>query len=167
MDHGVSTRQVPAINANALQTEPNRQATESSHENYAPDAFLCNTSVEDQPQDRPVPAEAADKMSPAVVALARHGSDELVDVLVAYEDMLSDAELAAMNGRMMRNFANLEIAQVQIPAASIGRLGLDDGIAHLSLDEPVMGASAKARKTAIPAQSSTLPHFPSSGICSA
>ncbi|MEO0972027.1 MAG: S8 family peptidase, partial [Pseudomonadota bacterium] len=97
------------------------------------------------PKGAQVPGDR-DKMSHAVAALAWRGGDDLVDVLVGYDELPASPQLVAMGGRTLRDFPLVGVAHVQLPASSLAALSLDQGVSLLSLDEPVAGASANARK---------------------
>ncbi|MEO0973584.1 MAG: LamG-like jellyroll fold domain-containing protein, partial [Pseudomonadota bacterium] len=90
------------------------------------------------------------KMGQALAALVSDGGDERVN-LIAHLDAqpeLFDAErLAALGGVLTHEYEALNMRAVSIPAAALEDLALDPHVTTMSLDRPVVAASASARAT--------------------
>ncbi|MEN7342551.1 MAG: S8 family peptidase [Pseudomonadota bacterium] len=101
---------------------------------------------------------ASVKMSAPVLRLAEQGGNELVDLMVRYEqhpEMFDDDRVAALGGEVLRSYESFEMRAIRLPASAIVELALEDSVDWLSEDGNVMSTSIASR------QAANLPSFQS------
>ena len=95
-------------------------------------------------------AEAQAKMSAPVVALARAGGPEAVDLIVKYDsnpELFEADRVESLGGVVTRDYKSLKMRAISVPAKALAALAIDEAVQGLSLDAEIRGLSSAAHQT--------------------